>query len=431
MSDRGSSVEPILNSNLLTLKESATLAINERVKQLRRDGKEIVHWGFGQSPFPVHDTIKNALIEASHHKEYLPTLGLYELRETFCEYYRWLHGYEFDPDCVLVGPGSKELIFQILFALEGPLIIPAPSWVSYGPQAHIRGKNVFAVQTRKETGYKLTPDLLEDACKNLMVNRQKILIINSPNNPTGTVYSAEETKLLSAVCRKHNVIVISDEIYALTDFSGKVNKGFSECYPEGTIVTTGLSKGHSAGGYRLGLIAMPRNFKSVLKALMAMVSETFSAVSAPTQYAAVKAYSKDTSLMAYVKKCTEIHQATGMYLFERFQKMGLGCVKPEGAFYLFPDFDKYMDYFRSRGIVTSPDLCNFLLKELSVATLPGSDFYFLPDHLACRVASVDYDGEKVVSAANKTDNLDFQFVEHHCPNLKKGCDKLQDFLKSL
>jgi aspartate aminotransferase len=341
----------IMNQNVVGLKESATLAVNQKAKALRKQGETISHFGFGQSPFDVHPLIQNALREAAHQKDYLPTLGLLELREAFSAFYQNQYGYQFRPDHILVGPGSKELIFQALFTLEGPLLIPAPSWVSYGPQASIRGKHVHIIKTEKENAYKLTAQELDQACQALRVSRQKILILNNPNNPTGSVYRDEEIAAISEVCREHGVIVVSDEIYALTDFSGRAYRGFSEHYPEGTIVTSGLSKGHSAGGYRLGLLAAPQGMGKVIKTLAGMVSETYSSVSAPIQYAAVKAFSGDPEILKYTQNCTRVHQAAGDYLWNRFTKMGLGCVKPEGAFYLFPTSVLFIRRFEKRGSI--------------------------------------------------------------------------------
>jgi len=423
--------EPILNSTILGLRESSTLAINQKARKLRADGQAIYHFGFGQSPFSVPLNVQKALYKNTFRKDYLPTLGLPELREAFCEYYQQNYGYEFKPDCVLVGPGSKELIFQAIFILEGPLLIPAPSWVSYGPQAHIRGKHVHTILTKKENAYKLTAIELKKACDSLRVNRQKILILNNPNNPTGVVYTDEEILSISKICREEGVIVISDEIYALIDYSGNKFQGFSKHYPEGTIVTSGLSKGHSAGGYRLGLLAVPENMRLVMKCLSSMVSETFSAVSAPIQYSAVAAYSGDKEVMEYIAQCTRIHKITTEYLYKRLSDLEVGCVKPTGAFYLFPDFVDYIPQFKRLKLETSQQMCDYFLNHLGIAVLPSNDFYYPEDFLACRMASVDYEGEKVYQMSLRAKKLDFEFVEKNCPNLKSGMDALQGFLKSL
>lgn len=421
---------PLINNKITTLRESATLAINQKVKTLRAKGKTIYHFGFGQSPFPVAKEIQMALIANSHQKAYLPTLGLRELRQAFCTYYAANFGYQFSPEYVAVGPGSKELIFQILFILEGPLIIPAPSWVSYGPQAQIAGKSIYAVQTKIENGYKISGEELADACKQLKDYRQKLLIINSPNNPTGSVYSDRELEDISRVCKNHGVIVISDEIYNLINFTAE-KSSFSKHYPEGTIVANGLSKGYSAGGYRLGFLAVPDNFRSVISALSAMISETYSAVSSPTQYAAIEAYLDNPGLKNYVSQCRKIHHAVGSYCYSRLGLMGLTLPEPHGAFYLFPGFEKFGRKLRQNGIHNAEELCHLLLEKASVATLPASDFYCPPDMLACRVATVDYDGEAVYNASINQVALDDQFVIANCPAIESGLNALEMFLKAL
>ncbi|MBN22058.1 MAG: aminotransferase class I/II [Bdellovibrionaceae bacterium] len=425
------STPTLLNPNILSLRESATLAINQTAKKLRSKGETVYHWGFGQSPFEVPQSIQDALKKASHHKEYLPTLGLLELREAISDFYHQQYGYSFHPDHILIGPGSKELIFQALFILEGPLLIPAPSWVSYGPQAQIRGKKVVPIQTQEKHGYKLQPEEFLETCKKLESESQKVLIINNPNNPTGSVYTDLEIQKISKICKEHNVIVISDEIYALCDFSGREYQGFSRYCPERTIVTGGLSKGLSAGGYRLGFLAAPGSMASVVKTLCAMVSETFSAVSAPIQYAAIPGFQNNKDIREYAQVCTSIHQVMGEYFHTRFTDMGLTCPLPEGAFYLFPNFEPFRQKLASIGIYNSNQLCHALLKSCRIAVLPASDFYCPNEMLAVRVATVDYNGANVFKSALQANSLDSAFVEKHCPQIKKGCDSLELFLKSL
>jgi aspartate aminotransferase len=420
----------LLNQDVVGLKESATLKINQLALKMRREGKEVFHLGFGQSPFPVQDKIIEKLKEHSHEKDYLPTLGLKELRDKICSYYNVNFGYDFDPENICVGPGSKEMLFQVLFILEGSVIIPAPSWVSYGPQVNIRGKDITRIVTEESHSYKLQASELEAACKKLK-DPQKVLIINSPNNPTGAVYTDEEIKSITDICKKENIIIMSDEIYAQVDFTGVKKKGFYHYYPEGTLVTAGLSKSHSAGGYRMGFIATSEKLKPVIRALASMVSETFSAVSAPIQYSAVTAYSNDPDVQNYIQQCTDVHKVCGEYLAKRFNDLGISTPKPDGAFYIMPNFEKYREQLKAKGVNTSSDLCDLLLSECHVAMLPGSDFYLPDDHLKVRVATVDYDGGEVLKKYQAGEKLDDNFVEAHCPRLKGAMDSLEKFFNSL
>lgn len=423
-------MRPSINPHVLALKASATLAINQRIRQLRANGQEVFHFGFGQSPFPVPRAIQAALIEHADENGYMPTKGLPELCEAIAVFYDEQCGCPVSPDQVVVGPGSKELIFQLLYLLEGPLLVPAPSWVSYGPQATLRGKEIVTIETRRELGYRLQADELDRACRR-WGDGQKILIFNNPNNPSGSSHSEREIEDLATVCRTHRIIVISDEIYGQVNFREEKHTSVAHHYPEGTIITGGLSKAFSAGGYRLGLLIIPRELDGIMQALEAMISETFSAVSAPIQYAALAAYRYSDEVREAVERCREIHRFTGGYLHRRFVDMGLNCPKPEGGFYLFPDFDHFREPLRARGVDTSRQLTETLLAEASVAMLPGSDFYLPDTHLGVRVASVDYDGERVLDGFPGASAMDEKQITTLFPNLVHGCDRLGDFLAYL
>ena len=423
-------MRPSINPHVLNLKASATLAINQRVMQLRANGEEVYHFGFGQSPFPVPRAIQAALIDHADKNTYLPTRGLPELCEAITVFYDEQCGCSVSPDQVVVGPGSKELIFQVLYLLQGPLLIPAPSWVSYGPQATLRGKEIVTIETRRKLGYRLQADELDQACR-ASVDSQKILIFNNPNNPSGSSHSEQEIKDLAAACKTHQIIVISDEIYGLVNFRKEKHTSIAHHYPEGTIITGGLSKAFSAGGYRLGVMIIPPELENILQALESMISETFSAVSAPVQYAALAAYRYSDEVREGVERCTDIHRFAGEYLHQRFIDMNLNCPKPEGGFYLFPDFDHFREPLLARGIVTSRQLTETLLTEARVALLPGSDFYLPDTHLGVRVASVDYDGEHVLHRFPGASAMDEKQLTTLFPNLVHGCDRLNGFLARL
>ncbi|MCB9091333.1 MAG: aminotransferase class I/II-fold pyridoxal phosphate-dependent enzyme [Halobacteriovoraceae bacterium] len=419
----------ILNSKLETCHESATLKINTQVQRDRAQGIAVYHFGFGQSPFPVHPKIVASLSQNAHRKEYIQTQGLPALRQAIAQYYKSKFHYGFSPENIIIGPGSKELLFQALYLLEGDVFIPAPSWVSYAPQAHFCQKNVFTIQTQFENRYKLTPRELEEACKNSSTD-QKILIINSPSNPTGQIYNDLEIQSLVKICQQNNIIVISDEIYGEINFSASYPKGFFHHYPEKTIVTAGLSKAHSAGGYRLGFLATSQFMQELIEGLCTMASETFSAVSSPIQYAAIEAYQDTNEINSYLKNCQEIHKAIGTYVFHRLEEMDIDVHSPEGGFYLFPSFDKHRNYFFEKYQVhTSNDLTRILYQNCRIALLPGSDFYISPDDLSCRLAYVDYDGEKVYQNYLENQKIGDHFISHFCPNIVKGIKSLVRFLK--
>ncbi len=423
-------MRPALNPFVLSLKESATLAINIKARKLRQRGETIYHYGFGQSPFPVPEPLVQALRDHAASKDYLPTRGLPELCEAVAKYYREEFGYSFEESHVVVGPGSKELIFETIYLMEGPLMIPAPSWVSYGPQAALRGKQILPIITKRENSYRLTPEELDRACHSLG-QQQKTLIMNNPGNPTGAVYRDDELRELAEICRAYQVVVISDEIYAKIDFTDNGHSSLVDHYPEGTIVTGGISKSFAAGGYRLGVMLIPDTLEIIMHSLKAVVSETFSAVSAPIQFAALEGYANYDGVREFVETTNRIHRAASRYLHKRFIAMGLNCPLPEGAFYLFPDFGNYREKLRARGALTGRKMCEMLLDQAKVAVLPASDFYLPSTNLGVRVASVDYDGGKVL--ANWSDGIvdSEEAMRETFPNLAEGCDSLERFLEKL
>lgn len=207
-----------INTTLLELGESSTLAINQQAKQLKDNGGDVVHFGFGQSPFSVPNTIQQKLIKCTNKNLYLSTQGLLELRVAIAQFLKQQFNYFFNEEAIFIAPGSKQLIFNLLMTLQGSLILPVPSWVSYGPQAKALKKDIVYLRCSAENNYCLSAKTLNDYCIK-EAHCHKILILNSPNNPTGQLYTAENLFQLSQVCKQYKITVISDEIYALTRFN--------------------------------------------------------------------------------------------------------------------------------------------------------------------------------------------------------------------
>jgi aspartate aminotransferase len=202
-------------------------------------------------------------------------------------------------------------------------------------------------------------------------------------------------------------------------------------YPEGTIVSGGLSKSFAAGGYRLGVVLIPDSLELMMSALKSVVSETFSAVSAPVQYAALKAYGDFGKVRPFVEKTTDIYRYVMSYLHKRFVDMGLNCPKPAGSFYLFPDFENFKKQLRERGIITSGAMTSALLEESSIAVLPGSDFYMPATSLSVRVAAVDFDGARVLESWPGADHVTEQYLRAFLPKIEQGCEYIEGFLSGL
>jgi aspartate aminotransferase len=418
-----------LNLNVRGLSPSATVAINERSDQLGTQGLRIYKMGLGQSPFPVPDIIVDELKQNAFQKGYLPVKGLQELRHAIAEH----HIREFGIDCtandVLIGPGSKELMFILQLVYYGDIVIPTPAWVSYAPQAQIIGRQIRFLHTHRENGWRLTPEQLDTLCKS-DPSRPRIVVLNYPSNPTGTTYSQDELKAIALIANKYRVIVLSDEIYGKLHHTGK-HHSIVPLYPEGTIFSGGLSKWCGAGGWRLGLFVFPTCLRWLQDAMAAVASETFTSTSAPIQYAAVKAFQVSEDIDRYLYQARRILRSIGSKLVSLLKNVEVEVPLPQGGFYLFPDFKRYREKLR---ITTSPEFCEHLLQETGVAILPGRDFGRAPEEMTARLAYVNFDGKKALEAASQIpdeQSLNDDFLYAYCAEPLNAVEKLCQWLKSL
>lgn len=421
-----------LNLNVRGLKTSATLAINEASNQLIKEGKKVYKFGLGQSPFPVPESVVKALQENAHQKDYLPVKGLYELRKAVAGFNRQHEGIDTQPEDVLIGPGSKELIFLLQLVYYGDLLIPTPSWVSYSPQAQIIGRQVHWIPASADNNWRMSPEMLDKECRN-DPDRPRILILNYPSNPTGNTYPIERLKKLAEVARKYKIILISDEIYGRIHHTGQ-HVSIARFYPEGTIISSGLSKWCGAGGWRLGTFSFPPNLRWLLDAMATAASETFTSTSAPIQYAAVPAFNGNDEIEAYLHQSRRVLRALAKFMNDSLHRINVSLPQMDGGFYAFPDFGYYRDKLSQKGIFTSSDLCNTILKETGVAMLPGTDFGLQPTELVSRVAYVDFNGKEALKAAGGSwadKKLNGDFVEACCPRVAEGTRVLIEWLKGL
>ena len=237
---------PKVKKNILKLKESSTLAINERSKELIKSGKKIYRFGFGQSPFQIPEKIVDTLKSNAHRKEYLPIQGLPELREKISKYLFNRTGVKYSKENILITPGSKEAMLLMHITFNGEILTPAPSWVSYEPQAEIGSNNVHWLETSRSNNWFPTAKELENKLKKIGRKKNIILILNSPNNPSGAV--CNNLKELASVAKKYKLIILSDEIYTDLSFDNDY-KSISKYYPENTFISGGLSKWCGAGGW--------------------------------------------------------------------------------------------------------------------------------------------------------------------------------------
>jgi aspartate aminotransferase len=421
-----------LNINLKHVKPSATLVINELSSKLKSEGMDVFRLGFGQSPFPVPEHIVEALKKNAHQKDYLPVKGLFALREEIASFFNRKYHLPTSADDIMVGPGSKELIynFQVAYVIE-ELLLPSPSWVSYEPQAQLNNHKVVWISTEEKNNWKIKPEDIINHCKK-EPNKKRTIILNYPSNPIGITYTNNELKELAAIFKQFNIIVIADEIYGEVNFDG-THQTIANYYPEGTIISTGLSKWAGAGGWRLGVFVFPKNLRYVLDAMSIIASETYTSTSAPIQYAAVEAYKKNEATELYLKNSRKILKAVGLYVFKNLKSFGVTMPEPEGGFYLFPNFNKWKSSLNKKGILTSKDFCNAILKETGVALLPGEAFGHPKENFTARLSYVDFDGKALLQILEKHPDLcvDDEFVKQHCPRIVLAVKKIEAWILSI
>ena len=408
-----------IEKKFVDIKPSSTLSINELSKKIQTQGKKVFKFGLGQSPFPVPSILVKELQKHAHSKDYLDVSGLYELRDSIAKYHTSKNKFGYNAEDVLVGPGSKELLFQCQMVFDGITLLPAPSWVSYAPQANFLGKKILWIQTTAKENWHITANLLEDICKKDKEN--KLLILNSPNNPSGT--SSRHLEELAFIAKKYELIIISDEIYAELDFTGNY-QSIAHFYPEGTIVSGGLSKWCGAGGWRLGTMIFPQNLSLIRKAMRSVASETFTSVSAPIQYAAVKAYKINHN--EFLKKCRLILKFVSSFLHEELCSVGIKALKPTGGFYILCDFSNVIK--KTDNIFSDKELSNFLLQKLGVASLPGSDFGLAKEKMILRLAFVDFDGRKALKYLIYRNKLEISDYKELFPMVYEGLLKIKNWV---
>ncbi len=418
------------------LAPSPTLQINERVRQMWDRGETVFHLGFGESRFPAHPKIVRALIEHASRQSYLPSPGIPELRQAVASFHSRQLNHEICPDQVIVAPGSKSLLFAFQLALSGATVLHTPSWVSYEPQSRLFNRPVLRLPSSPEDCHQLYPARLHHLLRH-SPHSQHLLILNSPSNPTGQMLEPALLEEIANICRREQVLILSDEIYGLTAY-GREHVSISSFYPEGTVVLGGMSKHLSLGGWRLGIALLPpgNSGQQLLQAVAKVGSELWSTASAPIQYAAVTAYADNAELSAYVQKCTSLHAARTRYLWHGLSELDVPCPEPKGGFYLFPNFDHWRRPLASLGIQTSVDLARHLLDEWQIATLPGSDFGTPAHELSLRLSTSYVDLEtdekavKLVERANAGLSERDLLRDHH-PGMNEVLRRFRSFLSSL
>ena len=384
----GSSMQ--ISPRLGAIAASATMAIDARQKAMRREGLPVLSFGAGEPDFPTPELISAAGVAAIHegHTKYTAVNGIQELREAIGHRLREDLGLSYGPEQITVTNGAKEALYNVFQALLSPgdeVIVPAPYWVSYEAQILLAGGTPVIVPTTEEGGFKLRPEALRVA----LTPRTRLLMLNSPSNPTGAVYSTEELRALGAVLATTGVGVISDEIYQRISYEGP-SPSFAVAVPEmldRTILINGASKAYSMTGWRIGFAAGPRE---VIAAMNKVQSHSTSNANSIAQYAAVEAFGGSQTAVESMVAAFKERRGVIVALLNGIP--GIRCLEPAGAFYAFPNVRGVLG--RSYGgqrIDSSLDLATYLLERAYVATVPGEAFG-MPGYLrlsyACSMSTI-------------------------------------------
>ncbi|XP_046355560.2 aspartate aminotransferase-like isoform X2 [Haliotis rufescens] len=415
---------------------AANLMFNERIRQMIKDGQFVYHFGFGQAPFPVIESALDSLKENAGQNAYLPVQGIPELRQGICNFHaRYDSLGSLDPNNVIVGPGSKELIYLLLNVFNGTVLLLAPSWPTYEPQAVLAGRKPVIISTSSDNNWQLTPELLEQAIESNHVTGNKLLILTNPDNPTGTSYGDAQLVALSKAFRKNNVIVLSDEIYARLHYT-QSHVTLAKHYPEGTVISSGLSKWASAGGWRIGYHIYPSELSSLLAAVKSEASHTYSCAPAPMQFAASKMFGDLASCDEYIRHTSRIMAAVSSFCCRELRSVGVKMVTPTAGYYVFPDFEVIRPALTLRGITTCQEMCDALLKEASVALMASGPAYLRPlKELTTRLCYVNFDGTDALANSRKL-GLDAPlpeetFVKDFCTSVYDGILALKNWVSQL
>ncbi|HET7656687.1 MAG TPA: pyridoxal phosphate-dependent aminotransferase [Bacillales bacterium] len=359
-----------LSRRVKTITPSSTLAITAKANELKEQGYDVIGLGAGEPDFNTPQPIIEAAYEAVKEgwTKYTPAGGLPRLKKGAIEQFKRDHGLEYEQKEIFVGSGAKHVLYTLFQVLLNPgdeVIIPAPYWVSYPEQVKLAEGNPVIVQTDEEKEFKVTPDALEAAIS----ESTKAFIINSPSNPTGVLYDADELRALGEVCLKHDILIISDEIYDRLIY-GEANHvsiaQLSEELKKQTLVVNGVSKTYAMTGWRIGYAA---GDSDLIKAMTNLASHSTSNPATVSQCAAIAALEQSQEVVEEMRQAFEKRLNAS---YERLiQISGITCVKPKGAFYLFPNVKEAASQC---GYDDVSDWAKALLEEKQVAIVPGEGF---------------------------------------------------------
>ncbi|MBI5492939.1 MAG: pyridoxal phosphate-dependent aminotransferase [Deltaproteobacteria bacterium] len=363
-----------LSGRMNGLEESVTLAITAKARALKAEGRDIIGFGAGEPDFDTPQNIKEAAIKAINggQTKYTPVGGINELKDAIINKFRKDNNLAYSREEIIVSCGGKHSIFNLFQAILDPgdeVIIPAPYWVSYPVMVALGGGTPRIVNTSEAEGFRMSLK----AFKESITPNAKAVVINSPSNPTGAAYTADELKAIAEVALKNNLLIVSDEIYEKLAYDGFKTTSIASVSDEvkrSTVVLNGVSKTYSMTGWRIGYAAGP---KEIVKAMTNIQSQSTSNPASISQWAAVEALNGPQESLSKMR--SEFEKRRNAMVDGLNAIVGVSCFKPQGAFYVFANVSKtYGRKFKDRTIKGSVDMANYLLDEAGVAVVPGEPF---------------------------------------------------------
>jgi aspartate aminotransferase len=382
----------VLADRLKTLAPSSTLAVQAKARELRRRGVDVISFGAGEPDFDTPERIKQAAIQAMRRGQtkYTEVGGVPELRAAVCAKFKRDNGLAYEPADVLVSCGAKHTLFNLAVAMLNPgdeVLVPSPFWVSYPEQARLVGAVPVAVPTSETTGFDLDPERLRAA----VTPRTKVIVLNSPNNPTGAVFSPASLAAVAKLALERDLFVVSDECYEALTFEGR-HASIAALGPEikaRTLVVNTCSKAYAMTGWRIGFAGGPRELIAAMTDIQSQVTSNPSSIA---QWAAVEALIGPQDEVA--KMAGEFDRRRRLIVRGLNALPGVSCVMPRGAFYVFANVSRLFGRtWKTAGGTTttlksSLDVTAFLLEEARVAVVPGLDFGS-DDHVRLSYATSD------------------------------------------
>ena len=365
-----------LSHKISEISPSMTLAISAKANEMKANGEKVISFGVGEPDFNTPEHIVRAAKDAldKGYTKYVAASGLPALKKAIANKLKRENGLDYDPSQIVVCNGGKHAIYNAMFAVleEGDeVLIPKPYWLTYPEVVMCCGGVPVYIYATPRHGYKVTAAQIEA----MITPHTKMLILNSPCNPTGAVYTEEEIRAIADVCVRHNIVVLSDEMYEKLIYGGEKQFSIASVSPEMkelTIIVNGVSKSYAMTGWRLGFVAAP---KHVAKAIGSFQSHTTSNVNTITQYAAIAAYEGDQKSMEDMVKAFGERRKKMLEVLESMKPLGLDYVKPDGAFYvMLLCYNLYGKSYEGVKINGSMDFCEMLLTHEKVAATPGICF---------------------------------------------------------